>query len=233
MGRWVFSDRRRASTIGALCESYGPDSKLRPLTGVPVHARITTDYPFYQRCRTCGLREGTGGSAGSSRAAGHGRVARPAGTTRATGPKGGCRTAGPTGSKGGRPAGAARRTGTGRTPGSTRAARRSGARRSARPSRSEGRQGGQRQSRRVREQDPANRLWIRRVPGRLRDRRNRDLGILWRKRTAGTYGREGRAMLQQRSDRTTSRSDLREKVIFLSVASPRWGQTIVSTNLVS
>ena len=31
----------------------------------------------------------------------------------------------------------------------------------------------------------------------------------WRKRTADTHWREGRAMLEQRGDRTTSRSDLR------------------------
>jgi hypothetical protein len=122
----------------------------------------------------------------------------------------GCRPAGATGSERGyRPTRAARRTRPAGPPGRPWAPRRSGARRSARPARSEGRQGGQRQSRRVREQDPANRLWIRRMPGRLRRRGNRDLGILWRKRSADTPRREGRAVLEQRGDRTTSRSDLR------------------------
>jgi hypothetical protein len=35
------------------------------------------------------------------------------------------------------------------------------------------------------------------------------ISALWRKRSADTHRREGRAMLQQRGDRTTSRSDLR------------------------
>src|SRR2546429_8767765 len=80
-GPWVFRYRRWASTAARI-PSYDPWG-ARPCAN-------STDYPFCQRYRTCGLREGTGGSAGSARPPGHGRSAGSAGTTRATGSKGGC-----------------------------------------------------------------------------------------------------------------------------------------------
>ena len=163
---YLFGGASTERGTGVLNENFAPGSELWPLMEwVPGYAPIVGDSGLRQRSCTCGLRARTRGSAGSSRSAGHGRSAAPAGTARPTRVKGGCRPSGPTGCKGrGRPAGAARRTGTAGSAGSIRAAGRRRARRSARPSRPEGRQGGQRHSRRVREQDPASRLWIRRLP---------------------------------------------------------------------